>query len=311
MSDNPLVSIILPCFQHERYVEESILSCFNQTYKNIQLIISDDCSTDDTKKIIKNIIKNPPFEVLFLDNKVNIGINKNMNQSIKMAKGKYISFHSGDDIFLAKKIESQVGFMETHPECNISYHDVSLFSDHTKRVLYDFSDRYKPLDGDYKTVIKNGIFFSALGCMVRSGSLPPGGFDENVEMCSDWFLMAETLINSGGTIKYLPGVYAYNRQHNFSITSKNKTQLTDYEHKSLDCLLKKYDIPKEYVNYRRSSLFFIKFVRTFFSDQFFRSFKYLNFSFRYSNGLWVAPFLIFREIYWRILCVIRLLGLRK
>jgi glycosyltransferase involved in cell wall biosynthesis len=109
---NPLVSIICLCYNHAHFIEEAIRSVLSQTYSNIQLIIVDDASTDDSATIIHKLIdQHPHVEVLFL--KENLGNCKAFNQGLKLAKGDFIVDFATDDVMMPDRITKQVDFFKT------------------------------------------------------------------------------------------------------------------------------------------------------------------------------------------------------
>lgn len=106
-----LVSIIMPTYNCEKFIESSIKSVIDQTYQNWELIIVDDCSTDSTKKIVKKYMdkyKNILYKLLLK----NSGAAVARNTGIKMAKGKYIAFLDSDDLWNRNKLKEQVSFMK-------------------------------------------------------------------------------------------------------------------------------------------------------------------------------------------------------
>ena len=106
-----LVSIIMPTYNCGNFIENSIKSVINQTYQNWELIIIDDCSTDNTKNIVKeymNKYKNILYEMLIK----NSGAAVARNTGIKKAKGKYIAFLDSDDLWNKDKLKKQVSFMK-------------------------------------------------------------------------------------------------------------------------------------------------------------------------------------------------------
>ena len=89
MSSKPLVSVIIPCYNASKYVEQAIRSIMNQTYKNLEIIVTDDCSTDDTFEILQNLAKQDSRIKLY-KNETNLKIVKTLNNMILQANGKYI-----------------------------------------------------------------------------------------------------------------------------------------------------------------------------------------------------------------------------
>jgi glycosyltransferase involved in cell wall biosynthesis len=111
--NSPMVSIVIPVHNGEKYIKESIDSCLEQTYKNIEIIVVDDKSEDNTLNILKNygnrITVIPVEKQNGLGNVINIGIRK--------SKGKYIARMDADDIMYPTRIEKQVEYLESHPNC--------------------------------------------------------------------------------------------------------------------------------------------------------------------------------------------------
>lgn len=107
----PLVSIIIPTYNVEKYIEEGIDSLLNQTYTNLEILIIDDCSTDNTVQIIKSkYSKNQKIKLY--EKSQNLGPANSRNIGIKQSKGKYIALLDGDDYYAEDKIEKQVQLME-------------------------------------------------------------------------------------------------------------------------------------------------------------------------------------------------------
>jgi len=105
-----MVSIITPCYNGSRFIGQTINSVFQQTYQDWQLIIIDDCSTDDSLEVIYSYsVNNPKVKVISL--KKNVGAAMARNIALKAAQGRYISFLDGDDIWVPEKLERQVNFM--------------------------------------------------------------------------------------------------------------------------------------------------------------------------------------------------------
>jgi len=207
----PLVSIIIPCYNHARYVEASIKSVLDQSYQNIELIILNDGSTDDTHNIIHRLVDecNKAVNKFVYINKDNEGLTKTLNKGLLLAKGKYISLLASDDIIYKNKIEILVNKFE---KCDSSfavlcanaiyidaegeriyfdntgnYHykhiEGELFSNVTESIIY-FGNKYGfDIDktyGSYKMELKYNHICD-LGCIIRREAvIDVGMYDENV-----------------------------------------------------------------------------------------------------------------------------------
>ena len=108
---NELVSIIMPSYNTAAYIADSIRSVQAQTYENWELIIVDDCSTDDTDAMVASFSDN---RIRYLKNPVNSGAAVSRNYALREAKGKWIAFLDSDDLWEPEKLEKQIRFMREH-----------------------------------------------------------------------------------------------------------------------------------------------------------------------------------------------------
>jgi len=106
-----LVSVIMPTYNSAEFVSESIDSVLSQTYQNIELIISDDCSSDNTMEILEDYAKRDE-RIIIQQNEKNGGAGVSRNNSISKAHGQYIAFCDSDDRWIPKKLEKQIEFMK-------------------------------------------------------------------------------------------------------------------------------------------------------------------------------------------------------
>lgn len=131
----PKVSIIIPNYNNEKYIEQCIKSCIFQEYKNLEIIIIDDGSNDNSEKIISKYYKN--FDFIKFFKTTNKGANHARNLGIFHATGKYIQFLDSDDLLSANKISSQIQILEEkyHP-LNISYVNYCTFKDEISDAFF-------------------------------------------------------------------------------------------------------------------------------------------------------------------------------
>lgn len=108
----PLISIITPVYNAESYIKQSIDSVLLQTYPNWELILIDDCSTDNSINIIYPYLSDPRIKLF--QNNVNQGPALSRNRGLDNAKGDYITFLDADDFWLSERLESQLRFMQEH-----------------------------------------------------------------------------------------------------------------------------------------------------------------------------------------------------
>ena len=115
-NEEDLVSVIMPTYNSSRFVAESIESILHQTYTNIELLITDDGSTDNTPEIIKHYARIDK-RVRFFSLSENMGAGYARNKSIQEAKGRYIAFCDSDDSWMPEKLEKQIRFMQQNNLC--------------------------------------------------------------------------------------------------------------------------------------------------------------------------------------------------
>lgn len=113
--DKPLISVVMPAYNAEKYLYESIPSILNQTFKDFEFIIVNDCSTDNTKEIIEKFRKKDK-RIILLNNKKNLKVPLTRSRGLKIAKGKYIAVMDADDIAIKNRLEIQYNFMEKNKD---------------------------------------------------------------------------------------------------------------------------------------------------------------------------------------------------
>lgn len=139
-----LVSVIMPTYNCGRFIRESIDSVLSQTYTNWELLIVDDCSTDETETIIAGYSDK---RIQYMRNEHNMGAALTRNRALREAKGKYIAFLDADDVWLPHKLEKQIAFMETNGYA-FTYHDYTEIDEASKPIgLYVSGKKHvRPFD---------------------------------------------------------------------------------------------------------------------------------------------------------------------
>ena len=118
MSNTPLLSVLMPVFNSERFVSEAIESILNQSFKDFEFLILDDASADKSIEIIKDYEKKDPRIKVF-QNEKNLGVVESRNKLINLAKGRYIAWIDSDDIALENRFEEQIKFLDEHSEIGL------------------------------------------------------------------------------------------------------------------------------------------------------------------------------------------------
>ncbi len=180
-TEKPLVSVIIPTYNRGWVVTEAIDSVLAQDFKDLELIVIDDGSTDDTQKILEDYGRD--ITVL---HQANCGVSAARNRGIAAAAGRLIAFLDSDDLWLAGKLSRQVAFFEAHPEALISQ---------TEEIWVRNGVRVNP--GKRHRKFPGMIFERSLAlCLVSPSAVmikknlleTIGGFDESLPACEDYDL---------------------------------------------------------------------------------------------------------------------------
>lgn len=115
VKNQPLVSVVMPAYNANGYIRAAVDSILAQTYKNIEFIIVNDASTDETPQVLKAYAKQYP-QIKVLNNKIRLGGPKSAARAMKHAKGEYIARMDADDITLPQRLEKQVEYLERNKE---------------------------------------------------------------------------------------------------------------------------------------------------------------------------------------------------
>jgi len=135
--NNPKVTVLMPVYNSEKYLRESIESILNQTFTNFEFLIINDGSTDKSKEIINSYNDS---RIRLINNKENIGITRSLNNGLSISKGEYIARMDADDISLPKRLKIQVKFMNRHPEIKISGTWAKIIGKKNKKYIKNYSD---------------------------------------------------------------------------------------------------------------------------------------------------------------------------
>ena len=207
-SPNILVSVLLSTYNSEESIAESIDSLLNQTHKNLEILISDDGSTDSTKEICKKFqLKDD--RILLSCNKRNIGLTKSLNNLAQKASGSLIARHDADDISLPHRIEEQIQFMKKKKLDAVTTRSL-VKQNNKKRPGISF---YIP---DKLLINRKNPFIHGTLIIKKNVFQEIGYYDERFYYAQDYKLFYE-LLNRGYKVKTLnKALYILNTENNIS-----------------------------------------------------------------------------------------------
>lgn len=212
----PLVSIIMPVYNVERYVKEAIDSALNQTYPHLELIVMNDGSSDGTADICRSYT-DP--RVRYYENPANMGVLRTRNEALKLVRGEYVAWLDSDDISLPTRLEKQVSFLEANPDyvmCGTLHQDI----DGEGRPL--LKSYFPCTDKDLRSFLLLVNSFCNSSTMVRGPLMQELRFAEDCEVAEDydlWIRLAQQ-----GKLANIPEFLTLYRVHgnNISITKKDR-----------------------------------------------------------------------------------------
>jgi len=246
MQNFPLVSVICLSYNHEAYVVEALNSVINQTYPNVELLISDDCSTDNSVEMIKNWLGNHP-EVHFLVNEKNLGNTKTFNQLAKKAKGEFIIDLAADDILLPNCIEKQITTFQNsnYKNLGIVYGNLIEMDENGNFISNYYTEEDYPESGDiYKMVVGRTTKICSVSSMIKKTVLEKLNFyDENLAY-EDLDLWIRT--SRDFDFEYIPEVLAKKRILSDSLSShflmENNLRAKKLNASTLQILIKAFQL---------------------------------------------------------------------
>lgn len=199
-----LVTVIMPVYNAGSFLAEAIESVLNQTYRNLELLLIDDCSRDDSLGIAFEYEKKDS-RVRVLRNEVNQGVAKTRNYGVKEAKGAYIALLDSDDVWHPEKLERQLQLLEQE-KAELAYCSYDFMDETGKAIL-------KPFRVPEKTDFNRMLFENDIGCstvMIRSNVFKQHLFNPDCyhEDYALWMEMLQSGIKAVG----LTGVYVHYRK---------------------------------------------------------------------------------------------------
>lgn len=210
INTSPLITVLMPVYNCELYVEEAVNSILNQTYLNFEFLILDDASTDQTVFKIKKI---NDTRIKLIEKPINTGYTNSLNYGLMIAKGKYIARMDGDDFSLPERLQEQVDFLECNPGvilCGTSYSIMGITKDISIPELHE-AIKLELLRGN--CIAHPSVMF--LTSIFKTHHIK---YDISREPAEDYALWVQLL--SFGKLHNLPKVLLHYRLHSGQVSRK-------------------------------------------------------------------------------------------
>ena len=243
--NNPLISVLIPAYNHEQYVQETIKSIINQTYQNVELIVIDDGSKDSTWQKIQEMKDEceKRFVSVHFETKENEGVCKTQNELLKLSKGEYVLIIASDDLLKPQALEKELVFLQENPQYSLAVGDCEIidkngkvcywnkkrecvyslkqavsktFVEYLKRHNNYFNDRDF---GKYSTIYKDNYIPN--GYLTRKSIYDTIGFYPEGQYVEDWWFMLQ--VSKYSKMKYLNEVLYSYRWHDSNTIKSGDT----------------------------------------------------------------------------------------
>lgn len=231
----PKVAVLIGCYNHEEFIIPCLESVQNQTYPNVGIYLSDDCSQDRTQEVIRGYLRDhPSLNVKVTFNQANKGIADNYNSLIESAlkdlEVEYIIPFAGDDLMRKDKIELQINALQAQPKVCLCYSNMQWFNSVTgKKIINHFNFIFKP-ELIIENIISEAIIPTPTLCIKRE-ALAQVRYNNELRYINDYLFAVELAILGNGVV-YIPDSLVFYRKHGASIMdtrtfSKERRQASD------------------------------------------------------------------------------------
>jgi glycosyltransferase involved in cell wall biosynthesis len=225
----PKVSVVVPIYNQAAFIRETVDSVLEQDHRNVELVLSDDGSTDGTSEILREYAEHEPERVVLVASERNTGIAGAFNRALDTHTGEYIAWLGGDDVMLPGKLSRQVATLQAHPDAIGCCHDAEVFDSASGKAYGRFTEVYNGRrgvrDGGVELLLDPGYMMLPSTMMVRSSAVGDLRFDRRVRVSNDWLFDIELFRR--GRIVGLDDVLARYRRHSGNVTSQVSDTLED------------------------------------------------------------------------------------
>nr|WP_207882826.1 glycosyltransferase [Pseudomonas sp. 30_B] len=219
----PLISVLVPCYNRERYIEDALLSILEQDYPNFELIVVDDGSQDASIERIEALQQRHDFQFY---RQANQGVSAALNTALSHARGELVATPDSDDIMMPGRLSLQARYMKEHPEVGCLGGRVIYIDADGKRL------KGEPRDGvrrySFDDLLGKAIAIGATVAMYRRDAIErAGGYDPEIRIQD--FQMSLKIAHLGYRVEVLPDVVSGYRRHEGNLSKTAYKRQLDYD----------------------------------------------------------------------------------
>jgi glycosyltransferase involved in cell wall biosynthesis len=224
LNGTPKVSVIMPSYNYARFLPVSIKSVLSQSYSNLELIITDDCSTDESREIVEHWKKLDKRVVPVL-HQVNQGLARARNSGLAVCSGEFVALCDADDIWNPGKLEAQMKCFERQPELGLVHSDGAIIDGTGNLTGQRFSALYhgksqKASGYLFETLCERNFLCVPTVILRREAIDYAGGFEENLRSLEDWVCWAK--VSRKYPFHYIDDTLVQYRIHGAGLSSNPK-----------------------------------------------------------------------------------------
>lgn len=260
---NTIVSVIIASYNSSKFIIETLNSVYSQTWKDIELIITDDCSSDDTVEICQKWIEENNLRfcrVLLLESQINTGVSANSNRGLRAATGEWVKFLAADDTLLNDCLENNLDWVNKHPEIRVLLSRIAVYKNTFDKENFIHIIPGQP--GSNQSIVAEGrsaesqykmlltcdrIHFSPSFLIKRETMLTVGGFDERFRLLEDYPLWLN-LTKKGFRLYFMDKLTVNYRMHSKALNNRGESLIVNpnyFQHESFRRIYTYPFLPKD------------------------------------------------------------------
>ena len=248
----PTVSVTIISYNQGQYLRQALDSALGQTFQDYEIVVSDDASTDDSSRILREYVERHPGCIVSILNAKNGGLAENRHRAIQACRGEFVAWLDADDLWSPQKLERQVALMRSDPLCVLSYHNMQLLKGEERMPDVHVRPPMPFKDDSYRTLLEMENYIASSSVMFRASARKQLGyhFDEGPTFSDYHFFVRFARL---GALRYLDETLGCYRRHGVSATSTTTRNINSgvrqRREKALKSMLREMPEERDLVRY--------------------------------------------------------------